>query len=232
MIGKAGLTVALVITAATAVHSIDLRNLYNQMYPVSTLKRDALYLCHEADPVFIRAVAEDRRACYSSMPHTIALALGLIRPDHALAGLFTPVGGLFGEGPLAADQSQAAWAAAMRRPPMSPRLIASAAPCPGTAAAEPDAISTKTALDALTGRGAETHDGALAELGIAPSANAASLPIPGNRRVAPPDLAATPPPAAVPGISGLTLLDAASATDLGQPSVASDPPATRCSTRI
>ncbi|MGH7094800.1 MAG: hypothetical protein ACREFB_14855, partial [Stellaceae bacterium] len=104
MIGKAGLTVALLITAATAVHSMDLRSLYNKMYPVSTLKRDTLYLCHEANPVFIRAVAEDRRACYSSMPHTIAVALGLVRPDHALAGLFIPAGGLFGEGPLAADQ--------------------------------------------------------------------------------------------------------------------------------
>ncbi|MGH7095537.1 MAG: hypothetical protein ACREFB_18635, partial [Stellaceae bacterium] len=126
----------------------------------------------------------------------------------------------------------AAWSAAMRRPPMSPRLIAGAAPCPGPAAAEPDAISTKTALDALTGRGGETHGGALAELGIAPAANAASLPIPGSRTVAPPDLAATPQPAAVRGRSGLTLLDAASASDLGESPIASNPPATRCSARI
>jgi hypothetical protein len=93
MIGKAGLVAAIAVAAIVSGRSIDMRGLYDQMYPVSTLKRDALDLCHESNPTFVRAWSEDRVACYSGMPHAIALALGFIHPSSALAELFSPFGG-------------------------------------------------------------------------------------------------------------------------------------------
>ncbi len=93
MLGKAGLVAAIAVAAIVSGRSIDMRSLYDQMYPVSTLKRDVLNLCHENDPTFVRAWRGDRVACYSGMPHAIALALGFIHPSTALAELFSPFGG-------------------------------------------------------------------------------------------------------------------------------------------
>ena len=72
VIVKVGLAAVVVAMAAMSARTVDLRQLYNEMYPVSTLKRDALSLCHESDPTFVRAVEEDRAACYNGMPHAIA----------------------------------------------------------------------------------------------------------------------------------------------------------------
>ncbi|MBV8776702.1 MAG: hypothetical protein JO032_01530 [Alphaproteobacteria bacterium] len=76
---------AAVVFVGVGAHSLHPRELYNQMYPVETLKRDTFRLCSDADPAFIRAVRSDREACYDSMPHLIAVALGRVRPTDAIA---------------------------------------------------------------------------------------------------------------------------------------------------
>ena len=83
---------AAAVLAAVGTQSLHPRELYNQMYPVEALKRDAFHICNDANPTFIRAVRADREACYNSMPHIIAVALGRIRPSDAtaLAALLDP----------------------------------------------------------------------------------------------------------------------------------------------
>ena len=85
MLGKVGIAAAAVISAAIGAATIDPRELYNEMYPVEAVKRDAFHICHESDRTFIRAVKMDREACFDSMPHMIAIALGRVRPSAALA---------------------------------------------------------------------------------------------------------------------------------------------------
>jgi len=83
MLGRIGFVVIAVVAAVVGAHSLNPRELYNEMYPVETLKRDAFHICDEADPTFIRAVGTEREACYNSMPHLIAVALGRVRPGGA-----------------------------------------------------------------------------------------------------------------------------------------------------
>jgi hypothetical protein len=73
------------IAVVIGVHSIDLRALYAEMYPAEPVKRDAFHICDETDPTFLRAVGSDREACYGSMPHIMAVAMGRIRPGGALS---------------------------------------------------------------------------------------------------------------------------------------------------
>ena len=96
MIGKAGLAAVALISLVAAGRSVDLRQLYDEMYPVNTLKRDAFNLCQQSDPTFIRALEDDRENCYDRMPHSIALAIGRIQPGNPLGGLF-PANGFPGE---------------------------------------------------------------------------------------------------------------------------------------
>ena len=84
MRGKVGFVAVAVIAAVVGARSLNPRELYNEMYPVDTLKRDAFHICNDANPTFIRAVKVDRDACFNSMPHSIELALGWIHPDSAL----------------------------------------------------------------------------------------------------------------------------------------------------
>jgi hypothetical protein len=126
MIGKAGLVAAIAIAAVVSGRSIDMRSLYDQMYPVSTLKRDALYLCHESDQTFVRAWRRDRVACYSGMPHAIALALGFIHPSSALAELFSPFGGADS---LLAAAGLAGQLTMSREPPLTVGLSPGKDPC-------------------------------------------------------------------------------------------------------
>ena len=126
MIGKAGLVAGVVVAAVVSGRSIDMRTLYDQMYPVSTLKRDALYLCHENDPTFVRAWRDDRVACYSGMPHAIALALGFIHPSSALSELFSPSGGA---DPLLAAAGLAGSLTMSREPPLAAGLAPGKDPC-------------------------------------------------------------------------------------------------------
>jgi hypothetical protein len=86
MIGKTGFVVIAVISAGIGIgaHSINPRELYNEMYPVETLKRDTFHICHDADPTFVRAVKVDREACFDSMPNANEVALGRIHAGGAL----------------------------------------------------------------------------------------------------------------------------------------------------
>jgi hypothetical protein len=152
MIGKAGLIGAVAIAAVVSGRSVDLRSLYNQMYPVNTLKRDALNLCHESDPTFVRAWSEDRVACYSGMPHAIALALGFIHPSNALAQLFAPFGGP--DSPLAAADLYGQLTMS-REPPLTAASAPGEEPCRATAALDKTpvhAIDDETALKMLSDR--------------------------------------------------------------------------------
>jgi hypothetical protein len=84
MPGRALFVAVAVVSAVIGAHSLNPRELYNEMYPVETIKRDAFHICGESDPTFVRAVGADRTACFDSMPHAIAIALGLVRPGGAL----------------------------------------------------------------------------------------------------------------------------------------------------
>jgi hypothetical protein len=84
MLGRASFVAIALVSAAIGAHSLNPRELYNEMYPVEAVKRDAFHICNEADPTFVRAVGVDREACYDSMPHLIAVALGRARPGGAL----------------------------------------------------------------------------------------------------------------------------------------------------
>ena len=149
MIGKAGLVAAIAITAIVSGRHVDMRGLYDQMYPVSTLKRDALYLCHESDPTFVRASGKDRSSCYSNMPHAIALALGFVHPSSALAGLFG--GGLVGTGSLLVEVGLGSQAVMSRQPPLTARATLGKEPCRGAVAGLAEiparAVDTEAALE-------------------------------------------------------------------------------------
>jgi hypothetical protein len=84
MIGRASFIAIAVLSAGVGAHSLNPRELYNEMYPVETLKRDAFHICRDADPTFVRAVKVDREACYDSMPNSIEVALGRVKPAGAL----------------------------------------------------------------------------------------------------------------------------------------------------
>jgi hypothetical protein len=85
MRGRAGFIAVAVVSAVVGAHSLNPREVYNEMYPVETLKRDAFHICNDADPTFVRAVKVDREACYDSMPQAIEVALGRTHPGGALA---------------------------------------------------------------------------------------------------------------------------------------------------
>jgi hypothetical protein len=231
MIAKAGLVVAAIMLTVVGGRAIDLRGLYDQMYPISTLKRDVLNLCVESDPAFIRAMSDEREACYFRMPHTIALALGMVRPDNSLEELFLPWSRLASGGALLSEAGLGSWAAAYRTPPRA-LSESESVPCRPArdllAGLRPGAIAeptTPTVLSGRAGRGAK----ALTTLGLPPPAPRPALTI----MPAPdPALAAAPAPAAKapPGKPGdsLVLLDTEIAADLGDKGAAS----TGCSARI
>lgn len=136
MIGKAGLVAAIAVAAVVSGRSIHVHELYDQMYPVSTLKRDVLNLCHENDLTFVRAWREDRVACYSGMPHEIVLALGFIHPSHALSEMFSPPGGrITGRGSLLAGAGLADQLVMSREPPLTAGPAPAKNPCRTTAIA-------------------------------------------------------------------------------------------------
>ncbi len=90
MLVKASVAATALIFAAVGLSSIDLRQLYNEMYPVNGLRRDVLTLCHQAEPTFIRAVKVDRVGCYDSMPDPVELAIGWVRTSSRLAAMRQP----------------------------------------------------------------------------------------------------------------------------------------------
>jgi hypothetical protein len=90
MLVKAGIAACVLACAAVALSAIDLRQLYNEMYPVNGLRRDVLSLCHEVKPTFVRAIEADRTGCYDSMPDPVELAIGWVRTSSRLAAMHKP----------------------------------------------------------------------------------------------------------------------------------------------
>ena len=85
MIGRYWFVAIAVVSAVIGARSLNPRELYNEMYPVETLKRDAFRICLDTDRTFVRAVKIDRESCFDSMPHTIEVALGRVPRVTALA---------------------------------------------------------------------------------------------------------------------------------------------------
>ncbi|GEM_PF-3061755 len=237
MIGKAGLAAVALIAAVVGGRSIDLRALYDEMYPVNTLKRDAFNLCHQSDPTFIRALQDDRESCFDRMPHSIALAIGRVRPNSALAQLFSPSGRPPDQGLFSPTGETGSWADAYRRRAIGPRA-ATATPCGGVApgliapgltasglaAAPAGAIDTATALEMLGVGGRKPGGTALADLGLVLGDRRTALardPIPSldGRLGTAPALAApnfgANPSRDVNRAQVMALLDTVMATDLG-----------------
>jgi hypothetical protein len=84
MLLRIGFVVLALLPVAIGARSLDVRELYNEMYPLEPVKREAFKICDEADPTFVRAVKFDREACYNSMPHIMVVAMGRVRPTDAL----------------------------------------------------------------------------------------------------------------------------------------------------
>jgi hypothetical protein len=84
MLVKLGIVAATLFVAAVALASVNLREVYNEMYPVNGLRRDVLGLCHAAQPTFVRAVRYDRENCYDGMPDPVELAIGWVRTSSRL----------------------------------------------------------------------------------------------------------------------------------------------------
>jgi len=86
MIGRTGFVAIAVVSALFGAHSLNPRELYNEMYPVETLKRDTFRICNAVDPAFVRAFKVDRETCYDKMPNAIEVALGRVRPGSQIGG--------------------------------------------------------------------------------------------------------------------------------------------------
>jgi hypothetical protein len=82
---RISLVVIALVAVVIGVHSLDVRALYAEMYPAEPVKRDAFHICDESDPTFVRAIGSNREACYGSMPHVMAVAMGRVRPGGALS---------------------------------------------------------------------------------------------------------------------------------------------------
>jgi hypothetical protein len=228
MIAKAGAVAAAIIVTVVGGRAIDLRGLYDQMYPVSTLKRDVLNLCVQSDPAFIRALSEQREACYFRMPHAIEVALGLARPDTALEELFSPW--------LRLPGGEAVWAATFRQPPREVRLAAGSKPC--RADSPPEALAQLpatgvTAPAVLAGRPDKRDEKALAALGLAPFPRPSLTVLPAPQPMSPVATPANPAAASNLGpTQSLILLDTEAAADLGDKASALSLSRTGCSAPI
>jgi len=85
MLGRISFGAVALMSAGIGVHSVNLRELYHEMYPLEVVKREAFHICDETNPTFVRAVGADREACYNSMPHIMAVAMGRVHPASALS---------------------------------------------------------------------------------------------------------------------------------------------------
>jgi len=145
MLGKIGIAALAVLPIFGATHTTDLRQLYNEMYPVNGLTRDAFNLCHESDATFVRALDTDREHCLDEMPHSFAVAIGHIRPDSQVAALGSEDAALKAAFALAAES-----ALPIREPRPGSTRSAAALALPGTAQdcgnAGPGAMTLPAAL--------------------------------------------------------------------------------------
>ena len=85
LFGKTGVAAVALIFAAIGAHTLKPRELFHEMYPLEPVKQDAFRICDDSDPTFVRAVGTEREACYNKMPHTMAVAMGRIKPGGALS---------------------------------------------------------------------------------------------------------------------------------------------------
>ena len=76
MFAKLGFAAVALLTVVTTARSVDLHKTYDEMYPANGLKREVFTLCHDTDPLFIRAVKADREACFERIPSNIAMVIG------------------------------------------------------------------------------------------------------------------------------------------------------------
>jgi hypothetical protein len=213
MIGKTGFVVIAVVSALIGAHSLNPRELYNEMYPVETLKRDAFHICHAADPAFVRAFKVDRETCYDHMPNAIEVALGRVRPGAVKAALLDPS--------QQAELLIALAAMPPRQPVVVPRSLADTA---GANALSPCAKGGPPAAAAIAaGRTAALDTTILGNLPPIPRA----APNPVARRVQPPQPLA-------PGVAGTANgigFDPVSTSDVGDkgpPAIVPLAPATAC----
>jgi hypothetical protein len=183
MLGKVGFVAIVLVAAGVATHPLNPRELYNEMYPVETLKRDAFHICNDADPTFVRAVKVDREACYDSMPHAIEVALGRIHTNGALtmADLLDPL--------HQAELIQIV-STPPRQPITAPRSFANtewaralSPPCGGVAQAQPAAVALNTPGLPPTGSGRAAPPNSVIASNLPPLAHAEQT---GVARQAPP----------------------------------------------
>src|SRR5712691_932547 len=85
MLVRAGFAAAAVVAALLGVRAVDVGQIYDEMYPVDTLKRGVFNICHDSDATFVRALHAHRESCYDRMPQPIALSIGWARRGTGLA---------------------------------------------------------------------------------------------------------------------------------------------------
>jgi hypothetical protein len=223
MVFKAGLVVAAVVSAAIGVQSFNPRQLYNEMYPVETLKRDVFNICRDADSTFIRAARTDRERCYDSMPRLIGIALGRIHPALSMATLFEET-----------RQAELLMTLALmppRQPIVVPRSFANTSLARPTPASCDDGPATTTGSPVPSPGTKEAELGAMIQHnlpvaqppGAAPPGTLPTIPLTGAGP------SPTPAPAAAP-VKPFAALAAPDIGDNGPPAIVPLPPG--CSGRV
>ncbi|HXP05694.1 MAG TPA: hypothetical protein VN808_16355 [Stellaceae bacterium] len=220
MIGRTGFIAIAVVSALFGAHSLNPRELYNEMYPVETLKRDTFRICNAVDPAFVRAFKVDRETCYDKMPNAIEVALGRVRPGSQIsAALLDP----------SRQAELLIQLAAMppRQPVTVPQSLANAAlqPCAKNDAPAPAVAATLGApsLPPASARGATLSTTVLGNL----------PPIPRSAQNAVASRQQAPQPLA-PGVAGTANgigFDPVSTSDVGDkgpPAIVPLAPATAC----
>jgi hypothetical protein len=198
MFGKVGLAALAMIPVFSATHTGDLRDLYNQMYPLNALTRDAFNLCHESDATFVRALQTDREQCLDHMPHSIAIAIGRVPADSDLLA-WAPIS----EGARAALRLAQSPAAAPHHAVEAPRQLAAFADLRGMTREAP-----RAALDRVAESARALDDAAFAQLVLA-QPGAAAVPHPAPLPLLSPGPPPAEPEAALPAASSQASVGAA-----------------------
>ena len=61
------LAIAALLIAGGAAFPNDVASFYHGGYPADPMKAEALRLCQQSNPSFVRFLASDREACYAEM---------------------------------------------------------------------------------------------------------------------------------------------------------------------
>lgn len=229
MLGRIGLVTIALVSAAIGAYSLDLSELFREMYPLEPVKQDAFRICDDTDPTFVRAIGSEREACYNRMPHVMAVAMGRIKPGGALsrealtdpsreAELLMTLAAMPPRQPITAPRSfsDMAWVRALSAPcdERSPPAVAYTAP---GGLPPPPGNGRAAALDGVV-------HGNLPPLPF----GGADL---GSRRAAPPVISLGPGRAAADAgarIGGFNPLPAPDVGDEAPPAIVPLAPASRC----